>query len=96
MNKKNVYRNSKEDLITRVGPENYEDALKKKGARKMDFTRPAMVGYVFVNHKAIDKDADLTYWIELCLEYNPKQNLLKKEKRKNFKEMDIVKRIYQK
>ena len=91
VNKKMCIGIAKEDLMARVGPENYEDALKKKGARKMDFTGRPMVGYVFVSHKAIDKDADLTYWIELCLEYNPKaKSSPRKKKEKNFKEMDIV------
>lgn len=61
----------KNNLMARVGPENYKNALQKDGCREMDFTGKAMNGFVFVEPEGIDMDDDLDYWIELCLDFNP-------------------------
>ncbi|MBS1492951.1 MAG: TfoX/Sxy family protein [Bacteroidetes bacterium] len=71
----------KERLMARIGPDNYEAALKKKGAQPMDFTGKPMVGFVFVDLKNLDKDSELKYWIDLCLEYNPKAKVSAKKKK---------------
>lgn len=60
----------KEELMARIGKTVYEDALTKTGVRKMDFTGREMKGYVFVAPDAIDSDPQLTYWINLSLEFN--------------------------
>jgi hypothetical protein len=65
-------------LMARIDPENYESALKKKGCRPMDFTGKPMKGFVFVDPKGIDMDNDLEYWIQLCLDFNPKAKSSKK------------------
>lgn len=61
-----------DSLMARIDPEVYERVLKKKGCRPMDFTGKPMKGFVFVDPKGIDMDKDLEYWIQLCLDYNPK------------------------
>jgi TfoX/Sxy family transcriptional regulator of competence genes len=61
----------KDMLMARVGREAYQQALKKKGCREMDFTGRPLKGFVFVEAKAIDMEKDLEYWIDLCLSYNP-------------------------
>jgi hypothetical protein len=66
-------------LMARVGPEIYDEVLKKKGCKVMDFTGKPMKGYVFVEPKGIDLDKDLEYWIDLCLAYNPKAKSSKKK-----------------
>lgn len=91
INKKMCVGIANDDLMARVGPDNYESALKKKDTRKMDFTGRPMVGYVFVSPKAIEKDADLSYWVELCLEYNPKAKSSKRNKKVSpSNKVDIV------
>src|SRR5688500_440275 len=62
----------KDMLMARVGPDMYEKALKKKGCREMDFTGRPLKGFVFIDPIAIDMNKDLEYWIQLCLDYNPK------------------------
>src|SRR5687768_1830397 len=62
----------KNKLMARVGPEAYKDALKKKGCKKMDFTGKPLTGFVYVEPAAIDLDDQLEYWVQLCLDYNPK------------------------
>ena len=69
----------KQKLMARVGPDAYEAALKKKGCHEMDFTGRALKGYVYVDPKSIDLDSDLEYWVQLCLDYNPKAKSSKKK-----------------
>ena len=60
----------KNDLMARIGKNNYENALKKQGCRAMDFTGKPMKGYVFLEPEAIDMDSEFEYWIDLSLEFN--------------------------
>lgn len=71
----------KEDLMARIDPELYTDALTKNGCREMDFTGRPMKGYVMISPEGIDMDADLEYWINLALEFNPKAKSSKKKKK---------------
>lgn len=55
---------ARENLMVRVGPEDYDDALGQPHAREMDFTGKPMRGMVFVSSEGVDADADLEAWIE--------------------------------
>ena len=70
----------KNELMARIDPELYDQALDRKGSRKMDFTGRPMRGFVFVEPEGIDMDKDLEYWVQLCLDYNPKAKSSKKKK----------------
>lgn len=70
----------KENLMARIDPEIYEEALTKKGCREMNFTGRPMKGFVFIEPEGIDLDEDLEYWVKLCVEYNPKAKSSKKKK----------------
>lgn len=61
----------KNDMMSRINPELYEEALTKKGCKEMKFTGRPMRGYVLIEPEGIDMDEDLEYWIQLCLDYNP-------------------------
>jgi TfoX/Sxy family transcriptional regulator of competence genes len=69
----------KNNLMARIGPEIYEDALKMKGCREMDFTKRPLNGFVFVEPVGTDLDEDLEYWIQLALDYNPKAKSSRKK-----------------
>ena len=69
----------KNDLMARIDPDIYQTALKKTGCRDMDFTGRPMKGYVFVEPIGVDSDADLDYWTQLCLDFNPKAKSSKKK-----------------
>ncbi|MBI2427580.1 MAG: TfoX/Sxy family protein [Ignavibacteriales bacterium] len=69
----------KNDLMARIDPEVATAALKKKGARPMDFAGRPMKGYIYVNPAGVDAAKDLKYWIDLCLEFNPKAKSSKKK-----------------
>ena len=70
----------KNDLMARIDPDIYQEALSKKGCKEMNFTGRPMKGFVFVEPEGIDMDQDLEYWVNLCLEYNPKAKSSKKVK----------------
>ncbi len=67
------------NLMARIDPVIYNQALSKKGCREMDFTGRSMKGFVFVEPEGIDMDADLEYWVQLCLDFNPKAKSSKKK-----------------
>lgn len=62
----------KNRLMTRIDPDDEAAALKKKGAKPMDFTGKIMKGFLFVDDNAVEMDKDLEYWVDLCMKYNPK------------------------
>ena len=70
----------KDNLMARINPDIYEDALTKEGCREMDFTKRPMKGYVYVDPLATDMDDELAYWIQLALDFNPLAKSSKKKK----------------
>lgn len=70
----------KDDLMVRLDPIAYDAALKRKGCREMDFTGKPMVGFVFISSKGTSNTKDLSYWIELALDFNKKAKVSKKRK----------------
>ena len=69
-------------LMARVGLDNYEQALTKKHCSEMNFTGRSMKGYVFISEDGFDMDEDLSYWIQLCLDFNPLAKSSKKKAKK--------------
>jgi len=70
----------KNQMMARIDPDMYEDAITKEGCRPMDFTGRPMKGWIFLEPEGIDLDDDLSYWVELALEYNPKAKSSKEKK----------------
>ncbi|MBA4849537.1 TfoX/Sxy family protein [Emticicia sp. BO119] len=61
-----------EDLmLCRIGDDAYEMALESSNCIPMEFTGKAMKGYVYVTGNGFRTQKDLTYWIQLCLDFNP-------------------------
>jgi TfoX/Sxy family transcriptional regulator of competence genes len=54
----------RDELMARVGPDAYEDALAQPHARPMEFTGRPMKGMVYVGVAGIAKDSDLASWVE--------------------------------
>jgi TfoX/Sxy family transcriptional regulator of competence genes len=71
----------KDRLMVRIAPELYEQSLKKKGVRRMDFTGKVVKGFLLVDATAVDMEEDLEYWIQLCLDFNPRAKSSKKSPR---------------
>lgn len=69
-------------LMARIGETAYEKVIEKEECLPMDFTGRPMRGYIFVRPDGFDMEDDLTYWVELCLEFNPLAKASKKRKEK--------------
>jgi TfoX/Sxy family transcriptional regulator of competence genes len=69
----------KNQLMARIDPGIYQEALQRKGAKEMDFTGRPMKGYVFVLPEGMDLDEDLDYWVGLAVEFNPRSKTSKKK-----------------
>ena len=53
-----------DDLMVRVGPEAWAEALAQPHAREMDFTGKPLRGFVYVAPAGFESDADLEAWVE--------------------------------
>jgi hypothetical protein len=53
-----------DELMVRVGPDAWSDALSDPHAREMDFTGRSMKGMVFVGAAGVAEDGDLASWVE--------------------------------
>lgn len=58
-----------DELMVRVGPEAYEEALGLPHARPMDFTGKPMKGMVYVGVDGIAEDAELAAWVARGLDF---------------------------
>jgi TfoX/Sxy family transcriptional regulator of competence genes len=72
----------KDDMMARIDPDIFEEAIEKHGCRPMDFTHKPMKGWVFISPEGIDKVKDLEYWIGLALDFNQKAKVSKNKTRK--------------
>jgi TfoX/Sxy family transcriptional regulator of competence genes len=52
-----------DDLIVRVGPQNYANALKDAYARQFDITGKPMKGWVMVSGENLQSDHELLEWV---------------------------------
>lgn len=59
----------RESLMARVGPDQYEEALKQPHARPMDFTGRPMRGFVYVDLDGVESDEALNEWVQRCLNF---------------------------
>ncbi len=57
------------NLVVRVGPDRYEDALARPHARPMDFTGRALKGFVYVGPGGCRTDRALAKWLARALDF---------------------------
>ena len=53
-------------LMARVGPDAYEEAMKRPHAREMDFTGKSLKGFVYVEAEGFAEDDELRNWLARC------------------------------
>jgi TfoX/Sxy family transcriptional regulator of competence genes len=63
------YGTSNEEMHVRVGPDAYEAALAREGARLMDLTGRVMKGWVTVDGPSDLSDEDIGDWADLTLAF---------------------------
>ena len=68
-------------LMARLDPADEATMLKRPGCRPMDFTGRPMKGYVFVDAEGMDAEADLRFWLQRALDFNPKAKASAKKKK---------------
>ena len=67
-------------LMGRIGEDEYLNQIEKSECLPMDFTGRPMKGYIFITPEGFDSDDSLSYWIDLCLAFNPSAKAGKKKK----------------
>jgi len=68
-------------LLVRINPLEEEQLLQREGVSLMEQTGRSMHGFLYVDPEAFDSDEELTFWLDKCLEYNPKAKSSKKKKK---------------
>jgi TfoX/Sxy family transcriptional regulator of competence genes len=59
----------KDDLVVRVGPKLYEEALAEAHARPMDFTGRPLRGFVFIAPAGHKTDQALAKWVRRAVKF---------------------------
>jgi len=60
---------AKGDLMVRVGPKQYEEALAQPHAREMNFTGRPMKGMIYVDPDGYHTDEELHAWVDRGLAF---------------------------
>ena len=68
-------------LMARIAPEEASELTSRPGAEQMIHGGRPMTGYLFVEGEGYDQDDDLSFWIQKCLEFNPRAKASKKKKK---------------
>jgi TfoX N-terminal domain len=58
-----------DDLMVRVIESRYEEALAHPNGREMDFTGRPLKGFVFVDPPGFKAEKNLTYWLDMGVEF---------------------------
>lgn len=69
-----------EEIMCRIAPEIFDEALEKNGVRPMIHGERVMKGFVFVHQSAIARKKEFDYWLNLSLSFNKKAKASKKKK----------------
>jgi hypothetical protein len=75
----NVRLRPHDEMMCRIGPEKYEEALEMNGCRAMIHGGRVLKGFVFVAPEGYKLKKDFDHWIKLSLEFN---KIAKPSKRK--------------
>jgi TfoX/Sxy family transcriptional regulator of competence genes len=59
----------RDDLMVRVGPDGFADALRQPHARPMDFTGRPMKGMVYVSAAGLRTDTALRTWVRRGVDF---------------------------
>lgn len=68
----------KERLMCRYDQLRQEEVESKNGYQEWDMKGKKLNGYCFVDASGFETEEELNYWIELCLEFNPRAKASKK------------------
>lgn len=66
-------------IMARVDPAETETLTNRTGVEAMVHGGKSMPGFLMIDPVGYDSDSDLEFWIDKCLEYNPKAKSSKKK-----------------
>lgn len=66
-------------LMARVAPEETEELITRNATSQMMMKDRVMKGYLRIEPEGYDTDDDLEFWVDKCLEFNPKAKASKKK-----------------
>lgn len=69
----------KDELLCRIDPATVATALIKGDCHEMAFKDKVMKGFVLVPAAHLQHKKELSYWVNLCLEFNPYAKVAKKK-----------------
>jgi TfoX/Sxy family transcriptional regulator of competence genes len=69
-------------LMVRFDPALTDELMERPGVHPMDFTTKVMKGFVFVDKSVVSTKKELSFWINLAMEYNKVAKVSKKKKKK--------------
>ena len=58
-----------DQLMARVGPDRYQEALGESHVREMDFTGRPMKGFVYISSEGLDSDEELEAWTQRGVDF---------------------------
>ena len=70
---------NQQDLLCRIGAEQMEQELEKGACRQMTMNGRASKDFAYVDLIEIREQKSLSYWVDLCLRYNPIAKASKKK-----------------
>ena len=71
---------SDEDLMCRVDPALHDDLAEKPGFRDMVMKGKMLPGYCYIAPEGYRSARDFKFWVDLCLDFNPRAKASKKKK----------------
>lgn len=74
-----------DEMLCRVGPHKYAEALEMNHCRPMIHNGRTMTGFIFVSTEGIRRKKDFEYWVNLALEYNNEAKATKRSAKKSVK-----------
>jgi TfoX/Sxy family transcriptional regulator of competence genes len=75
---------SDDELLCRVGPVAYAEAIERNGVKPMIHNGKVMSGYVYVDEAAVKSKKALDYWVTKCLDFNKHAKASKKKPSKKI------------
>ncbi len=66
-------------IMARVDPAEEDELTQRPGASAMIHGGRAMPGFLMIGPEGYESDRDLGFWLEKCLEFNPKAKASKKK-----------------
>jgi TfoX/Sxy family transcriptional regulator of competence genes len=70
VNKKMCICVSGDDLMCRIGPDIFSEAIERNGTRPMMRNGKPINGYLYVSEEGFKAKKDFDYWVTACLSFN--------------------------